>query len=251
MKYFDKHWKAFLRSFRIDALLLKLFLIDIFSILTLAVSLIVLYALWIKNSSYMYPIFNIRDIESLIASGIDISSLWNTFIMNVIFMILAGIVLSIFILSIYSSISNMLMNRKRFTWKLFSNFLSIYSILTSGYISLMLLLFMIFTKSRNLMLIVWSMIILTILFLYFLLIFYLVINDGKWSKIWALSLKKMIRLHDTLLPVLLGVLILLIGVTIIGWIFGSILISGILMLVLILYIFTWLKKYLHHIFYNV
>jgi hypothetical protein len=81
--------------------------------------------------------------------------------------------------------------------------------------------------------------------------FYLMVNDGKWSRVWGRSLKKMIRLHDTLLPLILGALLLFIGVTIIGWVFSGIIISGILLSLLILYMFTWLKKYLHHILHGV
>lgn len=246
--YAERHWKMFVRSMKLDALMFKLFITDILFILTLTLSYIVLYAFWVKNIVSISSILGIDENVPAI-SNMDILGLWNAFITKVIIILILGLLLYILWISIYSAFSHTFINKKDFTFKLFLNFLGIYASLTLIY---MLLVALMFFLSQNIMFIAWSIIILTMLYLYSLLIFYLVTNGGNFTKILHHGLKSMIRLHDTLLPLLLGFLLMTAGMLILGLLLkGMPILLSICALMIFLYLVTWLKRYMHGIIHEV
>jgi hypothetical protein len=249
MLYIQKHWKIFLKSFNIDMLALKLLATDILFIFTLVLSYSLLYLFWLKNVFSVATLLGISNGVVPAASNMDISALWHSFIIKVLLILLLGVLIYLVLISLYSAFSHTFINRKKFTLKLFLNFLSIYSILTFLYI---LVSVIIFNISNNIIAIAWGVIILTLLYVYALLIFYLVINDGTFSKILHHGWKSMIRLHDTLLPLAIGLILIMITSIIIELLFGNfIIVSAILAMLVFLYLTTWLKKYLHHIIHEV
>lgn len=249
MTYLDKHWKIFLKSFELDKLAFKLLATDIVFILTLVISYAILYMFWLKNLLSVSSIFNITSGDTLALSKIDITGLWHLFIIKIILILFVGVILYIVLISVYSALSHTFMNRKNFTLKLLLNFIGIYTILTVLWI---LLSIIIFNLSNNIVEIAWAIIIFTLLYLYALLIFYLVTNDGKFTKILHHGLKCMIQLHHTLIPILLGFVLMLLTSIIIGLLLGKFLVlSGVIALLIFLYLLTWFRKYLYHVIHEV
>jgi hypothetical protein len=245
MKYVDKHWKTFLNSFRLDALAFKLLVTDILFILTVILTYGILYAFWMKNVLSVSAILGVENGDVPAVSNIDILGMWNIFIAKTLFILILCVLLYILLISLYSAFSHTFINRKDFTLRLFLNFLCIYAILTLLYF---IMIAMIYSLSSDTMFIAWSVIILTMIYLYSLLIFYLVTNDGKIMKIVRHGLKDMAKLHYTLPPLVLGLLLLTLISIVIGLLLGNLLLlSATLALLTFLYLATWLKKYLHHI----
>jgi len=249
MTYVNKHWKIFWKSFKLDELALKLFVTDIVFILTLAVSYGILYLFWLKNLLSVSAIFGISSGDTLALSNIDMTGLWHSFIIKIILILFVGVILYLILISLYSAFSHTYINHKKFTLKLLLNFLGIYAILTALFI---LLSTTIFNLSNNIIEIAWAIIVLMLLYIYALLIFYLVTNDGKFTKILHHGWKSMIRLHDTILPLLLGFVLMILTLIIIGLLIGKLVVlSGLIALIVFLYLTTWLKKYLYHIIHEI
>jgi hypothetical protein len=249
MAYLEKHWKTFLRSFKLDALAFKLLVTDMLFILTLMLAYSVLYAFWMRNLLGISALLGIESGGMPAASSINTLKVWNAFAIKTIIILVVSILLYILLISLYSAFSHTFINRKNFTLKLFLNFISIYSLSTLLYLTLITIMFFI---SQNIILIAWCILIITMIYLYMLLIFYLVTNDGKFLKIVRHGLKSMIRLHDTLIPLVLGFILMTLATIVIELLFGKFLaLSVILLLLAFLYLATWLKKYLHHVIHEI
>jgi len=247
--YWSKHWNIFKRSLRFDSTLLKLIFTDIGFIITLFLSYVLIYFFWIKNMLSVSYLMNILDTAQTSAvSSSEVMNAWNHFITTVIFIVLLIILLYIILLSIYSALSHIFITKNKLGAKLFLNFIYIYAILTLIYF---LLVLSIFYLSNNILLIAWGVLILTIIYLYSLLIFYLVTNDGNISKIFSHGFKSIIKFHNRLPPILLTSIMFAILLPILNIIFGwNYLIFFLAITILLLYLLNWMKKYLHHIIHS-
>jgi len=241
-KYFDKHWRAFLRSFRLDVLTFKLFITDILFILTIILAYDIVYAFWIKNVVSISSILGIEEGVVPAVSTIDIAGAVQSFLTTLIIIAIVIVIIYVFLISLYGAISHTFMNDKRLTLKLFLNFLSIYSLMTLSYI---LLTIMIFILSQNVWLIAGMVIFLTAAYIYSMLIFYLVISDKKFKQVIRHGFKSIIRVHDTLIPIFLGTLFLVISFTVIVLLLGDMVLSAVLILLSALYVLTWTRRYMH------
>ena len=167
---------------------------------------------------------------------------------SVFFYFILVLLLYMVFLSIYSALSHMSITKNKFSTKLFLNFIYVYTIFTVIYLLLMLAIFYI---SKDIVLAAWCVILFTILYLYILLIFYLVTKDGNLSQIFSHGFKSMMKLHHTLPPIALALVMFLILISIVMLIFSSIpLIVFILFLLIIIYLSNWMKKYLHQIIHS-
>jgi len=244
--YVSKHWSIFKKSFNFDSVLFRLLLLDVGFILILFLSYLLVYFLWIKNTlilSNIVSILNTMQASTVPTSEIIIS--WHHLLLSVILMLLLILVLYILLLSIYTVLSYVIMTKKRFSLKVFLNSILIYLMFTVVYLLILLLVFYLF---KNVWLAAWSVILITLLYLYTLLIFYLVIDDNGLLKVFGLGFRNMIKLYDTLPPILFALIMFLIIIAIITLIFGSIpLVVFLIVLLAIVYLSNWMKKYLHQI----
>lgn len=249
VKYFRKHWIILKNNFKLDDVTIKLILTDIGFILTLMLSYVLVYMLWARS---VFSLSSLLDTISAqipdSALGVETINLWHTFITNVILFAIVVIILYAVLISIYSAVSHKIITKNKFSAGLFLNFIYVYMILTLVYL---LLLISIFYLSNNIMLIAWGILIFTLLYVYALLIFYLVTKEGKLSIILVHGFKSMILLHNTLPPIILSILIWIIFTIVVHFIFGKLLIVTIsLVLFSILYLATWVKRYLYHIIHS-
>ena len=244
--YVSKHWSIFKKSFNFDSVLFRLLLLDVGFILILFLSYLLVYFLWIKNTlilSNIVSILNTMQASTVPTSEIIIS--WHHLLLSVILMLLLILVLYILLLSIYTVLSYVIMTKKRFSLKVFLNSILIYLMFTVVYLLILLLVFYLF---KNVWLAAWSVILITLLYLYTLLIFYLVIDDNGLLKVFGLGFRNMIKLYDTLPPILFALIMFLIIIAIITLIFGSIpLVVFLIVLLAIVYLSNRMKKYLHQI----
>jgi hypothetical protein len=248
--YFTRHWNILKNSFKLDSTTLKLILIDFGFILTLIFSYFLLYALWLRNLLTVSGLLNVVYSGQLSAAlpGENALKIWNTFVFNVILLFILILLLYVIILSVYSAVSHNAITKNRLTLRLILNFLAVYSILTIIYL---LFTISVFYLSKNIMMITWSVIIFTLIYLYFLLIFYLVTKEGKLSQIFNHGLRSSIKLHNTLLPILLAIILFGILTLLIQLVFGKILlILTLLVIISLLYTSTWIKRYLHHVIHS-
>jgi len=247
--YFFKHWNILKKSFNFDSVLFKLMLIDIGFIVSLFLSYVLVYFLWIRNIltvSYLVNILNTPQISDVPAS--EIVSAWNHFVTAATLILLLVLLLYMIVLSIYSALSHMSMTKNKFSARLFLNFICTYTIFTLIYL---LILLSIFYFSKNILLAAWCLILITILYLYTLFIFYLVTKDGKLSQIFSHGFSSMIRLHHTLPPIVLALIMFLAFLSIVLLIFGNWpFIVFMLLLLIMIYLSNWMKKYLHQIIHS-
>ncbi len=250
MDYLKKHWNILKHSFNVDYLTWKLLLIDLGFIFTLILSYSILYALWIKN---LFSLQNIIDVAQTgqvldVMPGLSITQLWDKLIFNLILIGVLAVLIYIILISIYGAISHKFISKKEFSLKLLLNFLCVNTILTVVYVSLII---SIYYLSNEIKLIAWSIVIFTLLYFYALLIFYLVTKNDKLSKIFMHGLKSMIKLHYTLIPMILSIILFSVYLTIIYFLsFGNTVILALLGIVGLFYILVWTKRYLHHVIHD-
>jgi hypothetical protein len=247
--YFLKHWNILKNSFVIDGTILKLICIDLGFIFTILLSYMLLYALWLRNTSAVSNLLNMIYSGQLTdVAGYNLPKIWHQFLINTILLFVLIILIYILLLSVYGALSHTIITKNRFNWRLILNFICVYSGLTGIYLFFLIAMFFL---SKNIMLLTWGLIIFTFLYLYLLLIFYLVTKEGKFGQILVHGFKSALKLHNTLPPMILALLILSILTVLIQVLFGglSILIT-LLVLVSLLYISAWIKRYMHKIIHS-
>ena len=223
MSYISKHWKLLKNSFMIDSMALKLAALDAGMILTVMISYIFVYYMFLRSylsiSNIIY-VANTGKVPSSIG-GMDMTVLWNTFVANVIIATLITLVLYVLILSFYGIISHNILTNNRFKFNTLANFIYIYSLFTLIYVLLSIL---IFSTVKSIIAASWLIIILTLVYLYAMLIFYLVIKDDKIPKILSHGFRAMAKLHDTLVPIMLAIIMLAIVSAVLALLFKDYLI---------------------------
>lgn len=250
MIYIKKHWAIFKKSFNLDLLLVKLCITDIIFMISLIFSYYLVYFFWIKNVLSITNILSVTQSNILPEniSGTALLNSWNTFIFNLVLLIILIVLIYVVLLSIYGAVSHKFITNNKFSSKLFLNFFYIYGILTSIYL---LIIISIFYLSTDVWLIAWSIFILTIIYMYFLLIFYLVINDAKLSKIFHKGFTSLIKLHHTLMPIIVFFILFTLVFLVMALIFGKLIILFVILsLLFILYLINCLKRYLHQIIHS-
>ena len=248
--YFVKHWNILKKSFKLDDVIYKLILTDIGFIITLLISYTMVYFLWVRtllSVPNLLSMFSTGQVPRTVP-GEELIRSWNIFVTNLMLILVLIVILYILILSIYGAISHVFMTKNKFSIKLFLNFIYIYLILTLLYA---LFLIAIFYLSKDIWLSACGVILFTVLYIYSLLIFYLVINGGPLSKVISHGLRSMIRLHHTLVPIILSIIIWLILVVIIQLLFAKLLVVSVPLITLsMIYTLSWTKKYLHHVIHS-
>jgi len=247
MKYIDKHWKILKKSFKADFVALKLALLDIGFLLTLVLSYTLIYFLFVR--SYL-SISNILDIANggkipPSMSGMNMTVLWNTFVADVIIIIVLAVLLYVLILSVYGTISHLCLTNNKFKMNILINFIYIYALFTLVYLLLMVLVFVV---SKNIMTAAWITLIMTLVYAYIMLVFYLVIKDDHLYKILKHGFKSMIRIHDTIVPIVLSMIMLSVLSIIFTLLFSQfILLLGILLYISTIAVMIWLRRYMHEL----
>jgi hypothetical protein len=250
MDYLKEHWNLLKHSFDIDSLTWKLLLTDIGFIFSLLLSYTLLYLFWAKNLLSLQNILEIAQTGQILGStpGVSIVQLWNRVILNIVLVLVFTIIIYVLLISLYGALSHKFLSKKDFTIKLLLNFLSVNSILTVVYL---LLLISVFCLSKNIKLAVWGIIVFTLLYLYALLIFYLVTKDDKLTKIFVHGFKSMVKLHYTLVPIILFIILMSLFSFIISIVsFGNTIVLTVLALIAFFYLITWIRKYLHHVIHD-
>lgn len=245
MNYLQKHLRILKNSFKVDMTFFKLGLIDLGFVLTLILSYMLIYFFYVKDylsiSNLLSIANNGRTPPSM--SGMDMNILWNTFVANSIVIILVTLILYVIILSIYGTISHLCLTNNKFKRNILINFIYIYALFTLIYILLSILIFFMIT---NIMTAAWIIFVLTIIYLYAMMIFYLVIKDDKIGKIFRHGFKSMIKIHDTIIPIIISIIALSIICFIIVLLFNQfVMFAGILIYLSFIIVLIWFRRYMH------